>query len=64
MNIKVNCKDNDGPWCKNKAVPRSLFGMGRRICVDYPMTKVCKIRREYPRPPPPQGQGCKPKQDG
>jgi hypothetical protein len=33
MVVRYNCKFNDGPFCKNKKVERSLFGLGARLCV-------------------------------
>lgn len=37
MHIKVNCKYNDqGAWCKNSNIKRSLWGLGARCCVLYP----------------------------
>lgn len=33
MILKVNCKYNDdGAWCTNKNIKRSLFGIGARMC--------------------------------
>lgn len=53
MPIKINCTDNDeGAWCKNKNIPRSLFGLGARCCVEYPRAFdcCCAFKTEHPRP--------------
>lgn len=61
--INIDCKDNDqGAWCKNKNVKRSLFGLGARCCVLYPGLngKECKHQTKMKRPikpapaPPPR----------
>jgi hypothetical protein len=61
--INIDCKDNDqGVWCKNKNVKRSLFGLGARMCVLYPgfNDKECKYQTKMKRPikpapaPPPR----------
>lgn len=54
--INIDCKDNDqGAWCKNKKIKRSLFGLGARLCVLYPGLngKVCEYQIKQPRPLPP-----------
>jgi len=57
MNIEVNCIYNDeGCWCKNRAIKRSLWGLGARMCIDAGRLRAtCEIREEYPKPasPPP-----------
>jgi len=55
----VNCKFNDqGTWCTNKNIKRSLFGfLGPRCCVDYPMHNKCKWKEHLTRPSPPLPQG-------
>jgi hypothetical protein len=57
MYKKINCKKNDkGAWCKDKRIPRSLFGLGARCCVEYDYNpKKCEFKTESPRPidPPP-----------
>ena len=52
MNIKINCIYNDqGAWCKNITIKRSLFGLGARCCVIYPdWNSVCKHQKKYPKP--------------
>lgn len=36
MKLKINCKHNDnGAWCTNKNVKRSLFGLGARVCCEH-----------------------------
>jgi hypothetical protein len=60
VNIRINCKYNDqGAWCFNKEVKRSLFGFGARCCIIYPnYTGKCEHQIKYPKPiappPPPQ----------
>jgi len=37
MLVKINCTYNDnGAWCKNKKVKRSMWGLGARCCILYP----------------------------
>lgn len=61
--IRINCKDNDGPWCNNKNIKRCLFGLGARMCIDYPyFNNICKIREPFPKPqihPPAQNPKVK-----
>ena len=53
MGINVNCKFNDqGAWCTNKLIKRSLLGLGARCCVDYPYSTGCEIREPHLRPNP------------
>jgi len=49
MGININCKhNNQGAWCRNKKVKRSLFGIGARCCVEYPYNNgVCEHKEEY-----------------
>ena len=61
MGININCKSNDqGVWCKDKRIKRSMFGLGARRCVLFPGLngKTCEFQEEYERPlsppPPPQ----------
>lgn len=36
MQKKINCKYNDqGAWCNNKNIKRSLFGIGARCCSEF-----------------------------
>lgn len=58
MKVKVNCKhNNEGAWCTNKKVKRSLFDLGARCCSDYANKHCCfkeaRARRPCvpPRPP-------------
>lgn len=54
---RVNCIYNDqGAWCTNKCVKRSLFGIGARCCSEYPYrTGKCGVKVEHPRKPEPPG---------
>lgn len=54
MAIRINCVYNDnGAWCKNKNVKRSLFGLGSRCCINYPYEnkKHCKFKKTYEKTP-------------
>ena len=58
MNGKINCRYNDeGAWCRCKEVKRSLFGLGVRLCVEFPpgarSSKTCEFKVPFPRPAPP-----------
>ena len=51
--IRINCVYNDqGAWCKNKNVKRSLFGVGARCCKLYPdrFNSMCEFQMKYSRP--------------
>ena len=51
MMRKINCKwNNQGVWCKNKKVKRSLFGFGTRCCMEYNSNKVCQLKELRPKP--------------
>lgn len=52
MGININCIHNDqGAWCKNKLVKKSLFGLGARVCVEYPYhCGECSLQEIHPRP--------------
>ena len=51
MGCNINCKDNNqGVWCKNKNVKRSLFGIGARCCLVF-NGKPCPYREKYLKPP-------------
>jgi len=55
MPVNVFCKYNDqGAWCKNKNIKRSLFGIGVRCCVNfpYPSNKGCQFQIDPSGPPP------------
>jgi len=66
--INIDCKDNDqGVWCKNKNIKRSLFGLGARLCVLYPgfNEKICEYQTKQPRPlSPPPPPPPRPKEKG
>lgn len=56
MQIKINCRKNDqGVWCKDKRVKRSLCGIGARLCL-VAEGKDCPYQDKYPRPVPPSPQ--------
>ncbi len=63
MNIKPpNCVYNDnGAWCTNKSVKRSLFGIGARCCIAYGKLSTTDCPYTSPRSfkpkQPPKGQG-------
>ena len=49
--ININCIYNDGAYCKNKNIKRSMFGLGARLCMEYPPNvKECKYKKSYPQP--------------
>lgn len=53
MPININCVySNNGAWCNNRNIKRSLLGFGARCCVIYPPTNIvkCKYQEMYPRP--------------
>ena len=48
--VRVNCKNNDqGAWCKDKRIKRSLFGIGARICPVY-NGGYCEFQDKFKRP--------------
>lgn len=48
--IKVNCIwNNQGVWCKNEKIKRSLFGFGARCCIEYGGNKTCQFRESRPK---------------
>lgn len=56
MGIKINCKSNDqGSWCKDKRIKKSLWGFGARCCVLFPGLngKTCEYQVKYIKPSPP-----------
>lgn len=61
VNININCIYNDqGAWCKNKAIKKSWWGIGARECIEfqrmlrgYGILEECQYREGYPKPPPP-----------
>jgi hypothetical protein len=49
--VRINCVYNDqGAWCKNKKIKRSIFGIGARVCLDFEKEGICNIREKYIRP--------------
>ena len=49
--IKINCIwNNQGAWCKNREIKRSLFGLGARCCVEYDGNKTCQLKELRPKP--------------
>ncbi len=60
MMININCKQNDqGAWCKDKRIKRSLFGFGARCCVIFSnWAGDCEYQDKVPKPiaPPPSPQ--------
>jgi hypothetical protein len=53
--IRINCIYNDdGAWCKNKKIKRSMLGLGARCCVIYPYgDNKCDHLVKYTEPPSP-----------
>ena len=56
--ISINCVYNEeGAWCTNKNIKRSLFGLGARCCVLFPYWDGnCEHQKKFKRPnimPPP-----------
>ena len=50
MGVNINCRMNDqGAWCRDRCVKRSLFGIGARVCKVFE-GKPCKFQDMYPRP--------------
>jgi len=48
--IRINCIYNDqGFWCTNKQIKRSLFGLGSRMCIeaDYMIPKTCALKQAH-----------------
>jgi len=67
IRIKINCIYNDqGAWCINKNIKRSLFGIGARCCLDYPpcSQEKCEFKEKHkrPTPPPPPPKPMKPRE--
>jgi hypothetical protein len=55
--IKINCRSNDqGWWCADKRVKRSLLGLGARMC-RVANGESCPFQEPVPRPEPPKGCG-------
>ena len=52
MGVSINCIFNDqGAWCTNKNIKRSVFGIGARCCIEYPPFngRKCKFKQEHKR---------------
>ena len=53
MGTKINCIYSDhGIWCKNKKIKRSVWGLGARICKEFPALNgvICEHKIKYQRP--------------
>ena len=45
--VKINCTHNDqGAWCTDKRVKRSLWGFGARCCIEYCDNKTCDYKEK------------------
>ncbi len=56
MMKRINCKFNDnGAWCTNLNIKKSLWGIGSRCCIEYPdyNPKKCEFKEEHSRPSAP-----------
>ena len=56
IRININCIYSDqGAWCTNKNIKRSLCGIGARCCVEYPhiSKQTCEFKEKHKRPVPP-----------
>ncbi len=52
--VNVNCRQNNqGAWCRDKRIKRSLFGIGARMCRVFER-QDCPYQDKYPRPEPPR----------
>lgn len=54
MGIRICCEHNDGVACKNEKVPRSLMGLGARMCCEVD-GKSCPHKKPTLPPLPPRG---------
>lgn len=64
MPISINCQyAEDGIYCTNKNVKRSLFGLGARMCMEAYRCDKCPYKVKNPRPDPPTGYTPPPKID-
>jgi len=63
MNKNLNCKYNDkGAWCTHDSIPRSMFGLGARQCIEFNGCDKCEFKVKYNRPntpPPPPKPPCR-----
>jgi len=52
VHVRINCVYNDqGAWCTNKLIKRSLCGLGARCCIEFDeRSAVCKYKVIYPKP--------------
>jgi len=61
--MNINCKHNDScNGCTNRAVPRTMLGLGPRVCVEFVTwgRETCPVREPLHRPcpsPPPGPDG-------
>jgi hypothetical protein len=65
MHGAINCKyNNKGTWCTNKQIKKSLYGLGSRLCIEYPYDhgETCNIKEPHKKPthPPPPERITKP----
>ncbi len=49
MGIKINCKSNDGLYCKDKRIKRTRFGLGHRLCCEVD-GDPCPFKERYSKP--------------
>jgi hypothetical protein len=53
MMQRVNCVSNEqGAWCRDARIKRSLFGIGARCCLVFE-GKPCEYQQEHLRPAAP-----------
>lgn len=58
MPMNINCKHNDScNGCTNPAVPRTMLGLGSRVCVEFVTWghETCPVKEPLHRPSPPPG---------
>lgn len=54
--MNINCKHNDScNGCTNPAVPRTMLGLGSRVCVEFVTWghETCPVKEPLHRPSPP-----------
>jgi hypothetical protein len=50
MGININCRQNDqGAWCRDRRVKRSLLGLGARVCSVFE-GKPCEFQDMFRQP--------------
>lgn len=55
MKVNIDCVYNDnGAWCKNTQIKRSLMGLGARCCLEYYSCEKCQFKIKNIRPNPPK----------